>query len=149
MPVVNRSALVPHCAADMYALVADIERYPEFLPWCSNATVHSLCGSEVEASLEIARGPVRKSFRTRNTLHPCRLIEMSLVAGPLRRLDGEWRFVQLGQGGCRVSLRLEFAFSSRVMQTMLNPIFREIADSLVDAFCHRAQRQYGGASGAG
>lgn len=148
MPVVNRSALVPHCAAEMYALVADIERYPEFLPWCSNATVHSLRGSEVEASLEIARGPVRKSFRTRNTLHPRRLIEMSLVAGPFERLDGEWRFVPFVRGGCRVSLRLEFAFSSRVMQTMLSPVFSEIADSLVDAFCRRARQQYGGASGS-
>ena len=148
MPIVNRSALVPHRASEMYALVADIERYPEFLPWCRRATVHRRSGSEVEASLEIARGPVRKSFRTRNTLHPRRRIEVSLVAGPFERLDGEWRFVAVANRGCRVSLHLDFAYSSRVMQTLLNPIFSEIADSLVDAFCRRAAQQYGGASGA-
>lgn len=143
MPVVNRSALVPYSAADMYALVADVERYPDFLPWCSRATVHRRAGSEVEASLEISRGPVRKSFRTRNTLHPRHLIEISLVAGPFRRLSGQWRFAPLAERGCRVSLQLEFDFSSRAMQALLNPIFSEIADSLVDAFCHRAARRYG------
>ena len=127
----------------MYALVADIERYPDFLPWCSSATVHRREGSEVEASLEIARGPVRKSFRTRNTLHPRHLIEISLVAGPFRRLQGHWQFVPLAERGCRISLQLDFAFSNRAMQTLLNPVFGEIADSLVDAFCSRATEQYG------
>lgn len=143
VPVVKRSALVPHRAADMYALVDAIERYPDFLPWCSSATVHRRTGKEVEASLEIARGPVRKSFRTRNRLHPWRLIEISLVAGPFRRLEGRWQFEPLAQRGCRVSLQLEFAFSNRAVQTVLNPIFSEIADSLVDAFCRRATEQYG------
>ena len=127
----------------MYALVADIERYPEFLPWCRSATVHRRAGCEVEASLEMARGPVRKSFRTRNTLHPRHLIEISLVSGPFRRLHGQWRFVPLADRGCRVSLRLDFAFSNRAMQTLLNPIFSEIADSLLDAFCRRAKQQCG------
>ena len=133
----------------MYALVADIERYPDFLPWCRSATVHRRAGSEVEASLEIARGPVRKFFRTRNTLHPRSLIEISLVAGPFRRLQGQWRFVPLAERGCRVSLELDFAFSNRAVQAILNPIFSEIADSLVDAFCRRATEQYRGCGGAG
>lgn len=131
----------------MYALVVDIERYPDFLPWCSSATVHRHAGSEVEASLEIARGPVRKSFRTRNTLHPRRRIEISLVTGPFRRLEGQWQFVPLADRGCRISLQLDFAFSNRAMQSLLNPIFGEIADSLVDAFCRRASQQYGSRGG--
>ena len=133
----------------MYALVADIERYPDFLPWCRSATVHRRAESEVEASLEIARGPVRKSFRTRNTLHPRSLIEISLVAGPFRRLQGRWQFVPLADRGCRVSLELDFTFSNRAVQAILNPIFSEIADSLVDAFCRRATEQYRGRGGAG
>ena len=143
VPVVTRNALVPHCAADMYALVADIERYPDFLPWCASATVHHRGESAVEASLEIARGPVRKSFRTRNTLHPRQLIEISLVDGPFKRLEGQWRFDPLGEQGCRVSLQLDFAFSSRAMHALLNPVFSHIADTLVDAFCRRARQQYG------
>ena len=143
MPVVHRSALVPHRAADMYALVADIEGYPEFLPWCRSATVHHREGSEVEASLEIARGPVHKSFRTRNTMHPRHLIEMTLVSGPFERLDGRWRFDSLAEQGCRVSLQLEFAFASRAMHALLNPVFSRIADTLVDSFCRRARQQYG------
>ena len=143
MPVVNRSALVPHRAADMYALVADIEGYPQFLPWCRSATVHHRMGNEVEASLEIARGPVRKSFRTRNTMHPDQHIEMTLVSGPFERLDGRWRFDSLAGQGCRVSLALEFAFASRAMHTLLNPVFSRIADTLVDSFCQRARQHYG------
>ena len=127
----------------MYALVADIERYPEFLPWCSNAIVHTRSERALEASLEISRGPVRKSFRTRNTLHPRHRIELTLVAGPFEHLDGEWRFVSVSGGGCRISLRLDFAFSSRAIQAVLNPVFAEVADTLVDAFCRRARQRYG------
>ena len=127
----------------MYALVADIEGYPEFLPWCASAVIHQRRGREVEASIEIARGPVRKSFRTRNTSHPHRLIEISLVDGPFKRLEGHWRFVPLADRGCRVELSLDFAFSNRAVQKLLNPVFSEIADSLVDAFCRQARWHYG------
>ncbi len=131
----------------MYALVDDIEHYPDFLPWCSRATVHRRSSNEVEASLEIARGPIRKSFRTRNTLHPVRSIEISLVAGPFRRLEGQWRFEPLAGQGCRILLQLDFAFSNRAAQTLLDPVFGNIADSLVDAFCRRARQRYGGGDG--
>ena len=143
MPTVNRSALVPYGVAEMYALVADIESYPEFLPWCAGATVHQRHGREIEASLDIVKGPIRQSFRTRNTLRPRRRIEISLVDGPFQRLDGCWRFTPYTEHACRVELELDFSFSSRIMQKLLNPLFSEIADSLVDAFCKRARQRYG------
>ena len=127
----------------MYALVSDIESYPEFLPWCAGATVHQRRGREVEASIKIAKGPIRQSFRTRNTLRPRRRIEISLVEGPFQRLDGCWRFTPYPDCACRIELELDFAFSSRIMQKLLNPLFSEIADSLVDAFCKRARQRYG------
>lgn len=127
----------------MYALVADIESYPEFLPWCADATVHQRHGREIEASLEIAKGPIRQSFRTRNTLRPRCRIEISLVDGPFQRLDGCWQFTPYTDRACRIELDLDFTFSSRIMQKLLNPIFSEIADSLVDAFCKRARQRYG------
>lgn len=127
----------------MYALVADIESYPEFLPWCAGATVHQRHAREIEASLDIVKGPLRQSFRTRNTLCPRRRIEISLVDGPFQRLDGCWQFTPYTEHACRVELLLDFAFSSRIMQKLLNPLFSEIADSLVDAFCKRARQRYG------
>lgn len=147
MPVVHRNALVPYSPQQMFALVADVESYPRFLPWCSRATVHARDGDAIRASIEMARGPVRKTFTTRNTMTEGRQICVDLVDGPFRRLRGEWRFEPLRDSGCRVSLDLEFEFSNRLVQGVIGPLFNEIANSLVDAFCKRAVSLYDGRNG--
>ena len=96
MSVVNQSALVPYRVADMYALVADVERYPAFLPWCAEATVHYRRGREVQASLQVARGPIRKSFTTLNRMISRQSIEIQLVDGPFKHLHGRWDFTACG-----------------------------------------------------
>ena len=85
---VNKSALVPHPASDMYALVNDVERYPEFLPWCKGAKILSQAEGEMQASLELARGGFHKTFTTHNRLQAGRAITITLVDGPFRHLEG-------------------------------------------------------------
>ena len=144
MASISKSALVGHSASDMYQLVDDIEAYPEFLPWCRSATVHSRDEDEVRASIEISHGALHKSFTTCNRLQRDKMIEMQLVEGPFRHLHGFWRFSSLGEAACKVSFDLEFEFSSRVVAMVAEPIFGQITSSLVDAFCRRADKLYGG-----
>ncbi|MDH3748094.1 MAG: type II toxin-antitoxin system RatA family toxin [Gammaproteobacteria bacterium] len=143
MRKVSRSALVPHSASEMFALVDDIESYPQFLPWCSAATVHERDESVVDATLKLESSGFSKSFTTRNTLRRDEAISLALLGGPFRHLDGGWRFQQLGDDGCKVSLNLEFEFESLVTDLVFGRVFEEICTSLVDAFTERAKTIYG------
>ena len=142
MTRVSRSALVPYSAALMYQLVADIEAYPRFLPWCASAVVLHRDETEVRATLGLAKGPVRKQFSTRNTMHPEHRIELQLLEGPFKSLHGAWTFAQLGDDGSRVQLELEFEFASRLLGMTIGPVFNEIANTMVQAFCTRAREVY-------
>ncbi|MDH3431268.1 MAG: type II toxin-antitoxin system RatA family toxin [Gammaproteobacteria bacterium] len=139
MRKVSRSALVPYSAVDMYALVEDVDSYPEFLPWCKDVEVHSREGNVVEATLELHRGKISKRFRTRNTMYPTRSMDLSLVSGPFRFLSGGWQFQALGDAGSKVSLAMEFEFDSRILDMMIGAYFEDICNHLVDAFTQRAQ----------
>ncbi len=143
MRTVSRSSLVRYSNDDMFRLVDDVERYPEFLPWCSGATVHSRDDTTVEASIEMSRVGLKQSFRTRNTLVPGQSIQLALVDGPFKRLSGEWRFDALGDAGSKVSLDLSFEFDSRITDRLLGPFFEEICNSMVNAFTKRAEQVYG------
>jgi len=143
MTTIHKSALVPYSAEQMYTLVADIPTYPEFLPWCSGSKEINRQENEVEASLDIAHSGVHKSFTTRNRLDKNRSIEMHLVEGPFKYLNGVWRFEPLGDAGSKVGLDLEFEFSNKLMGMTFGPLFSKIASSLVDAFIQRARKVYG------
>ena len=143
MTTIHKSALVPYSAEQMYTLVDDIPAYPEFLPWCSGSKEINRREDEVEASLDIAHSGVHKSFTTRNRLEINKTIEMQLVEGPFKHLNGVWRFEPLGDAGSKVVLDLEFDFSSKLLGMTFGPLFSKIASSLVDAFIQRAQKVYG------
>ena len=143
MTTIHKSALVPYSAEQMYNLVDDIPAYPEFLPWCSGSKEINRGENEVEASLDIAHSGVHKSFTTRNRLEINKAIEMQLVEGPFKHLNGVWRFEPLGDVGSKVVLDLEFDFSSKLLAMTFGPLFSKIASSLVDAFIQRAQKVYG------
>lgn len=146
---ISRSALVPYAAERMFALVDDIESYPTFLPWCHDARIHRREPGEVEASLELRRGGIGRTFRTLNTLNPPDSIRLRLVDGPFRTLSGEWRFQPLGADGSKVSLDLEFELEGRVTDFVLGPFFEDVCNSLVDAFTQRAHAVYGSPGNAG
>ena len=143
MKVVRKSALVPYSPHDMYRLVKDVERYPEFLPWCGGAQVKETFDNGVVASVDINKGSLRKSFTTRNHFTEDREITLQLVDGPFSELNGAWNFEAIGDMGCRVSLFLEFDFSSTLASITIGPVFNLIADHLLDAFVEEANRLYG------
>ena len=143
MTTLHRTALVPYSAAEMYALVNDIESYPNFLPWCRSAKVLDADPDALRASIELAKGPVNKSFTTINRIQKDKMIEMRLESGPFKRLEGFWRFEPLNEQACKIMLDMDFEFSNRVISMALGPVFNEICSTLVEAFHERARQVYG------
>src|SRR3954467_10533369 len=125
MREVKRSALIAEAPARMYALINDIERYPEFVPWCVAARVVERKDHEVVAALSIKRGPLKTEFTTRNLLEPDRRVLMKLVNGPFRVLEGLWSLTPLGDMGCRVELEMRFEFANRVAGALFEPLFED------------------------
>lgn len=143
MTTVHKSALVAYAAREMFALVDDIEAYPQFLPWCAASKVLSRTEDEVRAVLDLARSGVQKSFTTCNRMQKYKMIEIRLVEGPFRHLDGFWHFTPLGVDSCKVSLDMDFEFSSKLVSLVFGPVFNQITNALVDAFVKRAVVVYG------
>lgn len=143
MASIQRNALMPYSAAGMYAIVNDVEKYPEFLPWCASSKVISQSETEMEASILMRKGKLNHSFTTHNQLTPNQKIHMELVEGPFKSLSGDWVFIALAENACKIELNLNFEFSNRMISLLIGPIFTQIANSLVDAFCQRARQVYG------
>jgi ribosome-associated toxin RatA of RatAB toxin-antitoxin module len=141
MPEVTKSVLVPYAAQEMYGLVASIEDYPAFLPWCAGATILERKQSQVSARLEIDFKGLRQSFATENTNTPNERIDMRLKEGPFKSLQGHWVFTPLSNDACRVDFRLEYHFSSSLLEKVIGPVFGHIAQTFVDAFVQQAERR--------
>jgi ribosome-associated toxin RatA of RatAB toxin-antitoxin module len=152
MKTVRKSVLIWYSAREMFDLVTDPERYPQFLPWCSHARVIWRSEQGMEAELGLAFMGIKQSFVTRNqhiTGEAGALEEhLHLVSGPFSKLEGHWQFTPVGQAGeraCRVELALDYGFSNGLLARLVGPVFDKIAASLVDAFVERADQVYGGA----
>lgn len=143
MDSIDRSALVPYTQEEMFALVSDVDSYPDFLPWCCGAQTLSREHDHVDARIEFHVGGVKKSFTTRNRHVDQAAIEMQLIDGPFSELEGRWEFVPLGADGCRIALQLQYDFSSKMVRLVTAPVFGQIANSLVAAFQKRAAEVYG------
>lgn len=143
MHSLKRNAIVPYSAQEMYDLVDGIDKYADFLPWCNKTTIVSRDEQEVVAELEIAWKGIHKSFSTRNKLYPHHKMDIELVNGPMRHLEGIWEFQSLGEKACKINLELDFEFSGSFMDRLFEPVFSYIANSLVDAFIQRAHEVYG------
>jgi ribosome-associated toxin RatA of RatAB toxin-antitoxin module len=143
MNSLKRNAIVPYSARQMFELVNNIEDYPRFLPWCQQSKVISRTDNEVIAELEVVWKGVSKRFSTRNILNPYQRMQMVLVTGPLKHMNGIWDFQPLNEHACKVLLDLEFEFSGGFVDRLFQPIFQHIANTLVDAFCKRATELYG------
>lgn len=146
MKHVHKSVLIWYSAREMFDLVADVAKYPEFLPWCDRAKVLEQSPGGMVAEVGIAFGGIHQAFTTRNTHLPPGKLLMKLVSGPFSKLDGEWDFVQVGdeaQRSCRVDLRLNYGFDNAALAALVGPVFDRIAGSLVDAFVKRAEQVYG------
>ncbi|MBL4762815.1 MAG: type II toxin-antitoxin system RatA family toxin [Gammaproteobacteria bacterium] len=143
MPLLNRHALVAHSPKQMFRLVDRIEDYPEFLPWCGGTSIQSRDDDQVTASITIAKGAIHKTFTTRNFLQTNKMIEVRLVDGPFKQLDGFWRFDAIGDGACKISLDLKYEFASKLLGLAIGPVFQQIATTMVDSFVQQANKVYG------
>lgn len=143
MKRVSRSAIVAQSALTMYDLVERIEDYPEFLPWCQSTKVHERIAGVTRASLSVGLKGIKQSFTTENHNRPGESIEMRLVRGPFRRFSASWRFFNLGENASKIEFQMEHEFSSRVLSKLLEPLFDQIADTMVDAFIRRADATSG------
>jgi len=139
MREVKRSALVNKPPAELFALINDIESYPQFLPWCTHARVLSRTPTEIVATIGVRQGPLHGEFTTRNTLATDRSIHLQLVSGPFSMLEGEWQLTPIEPEGCRVELTMRFAFTHRLTGLLFEPKFAATIGSLVDAFVARAR----------
>lgn len=143
MALVEKSVLIEYSAAQMYALVENVAAYPEFLPWCGGTEILKKEGDITRAAITIDFRGIRQRFSTQNRAQPPQLIEMTLVDGPFRQLDGSWRFKALGEDACKIEFRLHYEFSNRLVEKIVGPVFHYIASTFVEAFVKRAQQLYG------
>ncbi|MDP3279844.1 MAG: type II toxin-antitoxin system RatA family toxin [Nitrosomonas sp.] len=137
---VSRSALVHFSAARMFGLVDDIERYPEFLPWCSSTAVSLRDPVTTRATININYHGIRQSFSTENHKQFPLRMTIRLVEGPFKTLDGEWLFTPLDEQACKIDFQLHYEFSSILLEKLVGPVFGYIAGTMVDAFLKRAEQ---------
>jgi len=138
MREVKRSALVNQSPARLYALINDVESYPQFLPWCTHARVESRTAQEIVATIGVRQGALHGEFTTRNSLDADRSVQMRLISGPFRMLEGRWLLTPV-EAGCRVDLTMRFAFRHALTGLLFEAKFADTVGSLVDAFVARAR----------
>tara|TARA_Y100001949_G_scaffold176665_1_gene191391 strand:- start:5006 stop:5392 length:387 start_codon:yes stop_codon:yes gene_type:complete len=126
----------------MYSLVNDIETYPDFLPWCTDANIISSNEATLTASISISVGRIKKIFTTLNTMRKGISINMTLIKGPFKELNGQWIFQDNSEGGSTVSLEMQFEFKNKLLKYTFGRAFKKVIDSLVDAFIERANVIY-------
>ena len=140
---IRRSALVKYSPAQMFDLVNEVEAYPKRFPWCVGAEILERQGDALVARLDLKFAGFRQSFTTRNSIDPPHRLQLSLVDGPFRTLEGVWNFLALGDSGCKITLALDFDYASRLGGAALKLGFQGLAGRMVDDFCREAERVYG------
>ena len=146
MKTVHKSVLIWYSAAEMFALITDVASYPQFLPWCNQASVHEENAQGMTAKIGISIAGLTHSFTTRNVHEKDRRVSLTLVDGPFSHLEGDWDFLPLGDGSqraCKIEFTLCYDFDHGALATLVGPVFDKIAGSLVDAFVKRASHVYG------
>lgn len=143
MPVIKRSALVRHSAEQMFDLINDIERYPDFMQGCKAARVISKSDNTLEGELTLAKAGMQQTFTTRNALHRPERIDMELVSGKFKNFSAHWQFQPLGRDACKVSLHMDFEFDSALVDFAAGKLFSSVANDQVDSLVTRADQLYG------
>jgi ribosome-associated toxin RatA of RatAB toxin-antitoxin module len=141
---IKRSALVTFSPEQMFDLVIDVERYPQFLPWVAGAELHQRSDRDLLASMSMSRGGVTERFTTRNEFDRPAFMTMQLVEGPFRLLAGRWTFMPIGSAGTRVELEMRFEFASPVISMLFGKSFEQSCGQLIDAFIARARQVHAG-----
>jgi coenzyme Q-binding protein COQ10 len=142
MPTHAETKFVPYRPDQLFDLVADVGRYPEFLPWCVGARLRSRTETDLVANLSIGFGPFHESFTSRVSLDRPNLIKVRYENGPFRYLNNQWKFTP-DERGCRVDFFVDFEFRSRLLQAAIGVVFNEAVRRMVNAFIKRAHDVYG------
>lgn len=142
MPTHAERKILPYSSEQMFDLVADVGKYPQFLPWCAGARVRSRTDTELVADLTIGFGPFRESFTSRVTLERPKQVRVSYENGPFRYLNNQWTF-NPDPKGCEVRFFVDFEFKSRLLQSAIGVVFNEAVRRMVNAFLKRARDIYG------
>lgn len=137
--LIERTALIAQPVARVFDLVNEVEAYPGLFPWCRSARIDHRTDGLMRARLDLSYLGFRAAFSTENTFVPSESIQLNLVEGPFRSLRGEWRFLALGDAGCKASLRLDFEFAGSLVGSALALGFQSLADRLVDDFSKAAR----------
>lgn len=143
MPIISRNALVMFNVEQMYQLINDVVAYPKFIPDCGDSKIISQSDNEMTAALLVSKGGIKKWFTTQNSLTPNTEIKMTLVDGPFKQLVGSWQLTKLSEDACKISLHLEYEFSSKVFDLAFGRVFNGLANNMVQAFTQRAKVVYG------
>jgi ribosome-associated toxin RatA of RatAB toxin-antitoxin module len=140
---IRRSALVKYSPAQMFDLVNEVEAYPKRFPWCASAEILESENNVLVARLDLKFAGFHQSFTTRNSVDPPKRLQMDLVDGPFRSLEGVWDFIALGDAGCKVAFALDFDYAGRLGGSALKLGFQGLAGRMVGDFCREAERVYG------
>jgi ribosome-associated toxin RatA of RatAB toxin-antitoxin module len=143
LTTINQSALLPYSASQLFDLVNDIESYPDFMDGCLEAEILSKKETQVTARLVLGKAGLRYGFTTSNTLIPDKSMQMALKEGPFKHFDATWCFDALSDAACKISLKMEFEFSSGLVNVALKQLFDSTSKNLVNAICQRAEVLYG------
>lgn len=150
MNTISAQKIVSHSPADMYALVNNVAAYADFLPCCTQSVVHHETEDEIKATLTLSSHGFTKSITTQNRMQKNKIIEIRLVEGPLKHLEGFWRFESLNpeaspenKGGCQIFFDVKFEFLNRFIGMTLEPLLNKAADAVIDSFSIRADNLYG------
>lgn len=142
MAQVQKTVLINHSASRMYALVDDVKKYPEFLPWCGGVDLIKQDEVSTIATLYIAYHGLHQKFTTENHKTYPNLMEIKLKDGPFKHLEGVWRFIELNEQACKIEFMLNYEFTNSILEKIIAPVFSHIANTFVDGFVARADAVY-------
>ncbi len=147
MPTHAEQRTLPYACEQMFDLVADVERYPEFLPWCTAARIRSRQDNVFWADLMVGFKMVRERFTSRVELDRPHRINVEYTEGPFRYLNNHWVFYPQDDGGCLIDFYIDFEFRNRMLQRLMGALFNEAVGMMVHAFEKRAENLYGADTG--
>lgn len=142
MAQVKKTVIINHSAGEMFLLVDDVLKYPEFLPWCGGVDLIHQDDQSTTATLHIAYHGLHQNFTTQNSKTFPSLMTIQLKDGPFKHMDGVWQFIALNDEACKIEFSLNYEFANQFLEKIIAPVFSHIANTFVDGFVVRADKIY-------
>ncbi len=142
MAQVKKTVIINHSAGEMFLLVDDVLKYPEFLPWCGGVDLLHQDDHTTAATLHIAYHGLHQKFTTENSKVFPGSMTIQLKDGPFKHLDGTWQFIALNDEACKIEFSLNYEFENQFLEKIIAPVFSHIANTFVDGFVARADKIY-------